>query len=57
MITKEDIQKRLAMLEQDYERAIADVNAINGAMQDCKHWLEQLTKDEPTDESKQENVT
>ena len=42
MLTKDAIEKRLAMLEKDYESTIANANAISGAIQDCKYWLEQL---------------
>lgn len=54
MITKEVLEKRLAMLRnqrqetlQDIENKSANVNAYNGAIQDCEHWLSVLAKDEP----------
>jgi len=39
-----DIDKRIEGLEKDLERAIATVNAIEGAIQDCLYWKEYLEK-------------
>jgi hypothetical protein len=32
----------MQMLEKDREQLIANVNAINGALQDCEFWLAEL---------------
>ena len=56
-ITREAVEKRLAMLKhqkdemlQQIENLSANVNAYNGAIQDCEHWLQQLAKEAKKDE-------
>jgi hypothetical protein len=44
-ITRELLELRLKALERDREQAIANVNAYDGAIQECQFWLE-LLKDE-----------
>lgn len=41
-ITREAVEKRLASLDQSRLQLMADLNATNGAIQDCKYWLERL---------------
>lgn len=47
-MTKEKIQDRIQTLETEREQLKANLLAYEGAIQDCKHWLVQLS-----DESKQ----
>lgn len=42
MITIEMIQERLEKLEIERERLQANIYAYDGAIEDCKYWLEQL---------------
>jgi hypothetical protein len=44
VITKDVIEKRLADLQQQLEQAKANLHAYEGAIADCKFWLEQLDK-------------
>ena len=41
-ITKEVLELRLAALQRDRLQAIANVNAYDGAIQECQFWLELL---------------
>jgi uncharacterized coiled-coil protein SlyX len=41
-ITREAIEKRLASLEEARIQQMANLNALNGAIEDCKFWLNQL---------------
>ena len=41
-ITRESVEKRLAGLKEAKEQAVANLNAMNGAIQDCQFWLDQL---------------
>jgi type VI protein secretion system component VasF len=43
-ITKEALEARIADLTKQYEQAVANANAIQGAIQDCKYWLGELDK-------------
>jgi hypothetical protein len=45
-ITKDGIEERMAQLARQKEAAFADLNAIDGAMQDCQYWLSQIEKEE-----------
>lgn len=49
-ITKEALELRLAALERDRAQAIANVNAYDGAIQECQFWLE-LLKDAEQEEA------
>jgi len=52
MIKAEDLAARLSMLEEHQRRMINDLNAIHGAIQECKHWLSEATKpNEPISDS------
>ena len=42
MINREQIEARLAQLRSDKVELVANVHAINGALQDCEYWLTQL---------------
>jgi len=42
MIEREQIEARLAQLRSDKTELVANVHAINGAIQDCEYWLAQL---------------
>lgn len=46
MITKEDIETRMSQLRQEFDQAKANLQAINGAIEDCKYWLEQTESDD-----------
>jgi hypothetical protein len=43
-MTKEEIEARIAELEKKLEEIKNNGNAIIGAIQDCKYWIEQITK-------------
>ena len=45
------LKERIQLLEQDYELAIAKVNAIQGAINESYYWLEELTKEEESNGS------
>lgn len=50
MVTKEMLNERLAELYRQHTDAVAKVNAIGGAIQDCEYWLKRLAKGEqPTE--------
>ena len=39
-----EINERVVALKQDRERMIANINAIDGALQDCAYWFDKLEK-------------
>lgn len=41
-IKREQIEERLKLLEQNREQLQANINATEGAIQDCRYWLEKL---------------
>lgn len=41
-MTKEQIQDRIKTLETEREQMKTTFAAYEGAIQDCKHWLEQV---------------
>lgn len=43
-MTKEEIQDRIKTLETEREQLRATLLAYDGALQESKHWLEQLDK-------------
>ena len=45
-ITKEEIERRLAALQAQFDQLQVQAHHIGGAMQDCKFWLDVLAKDE-----------
>ena len=44
-IDRAAIQLRLDSLRAERQRRLDDVNAFNGAIQDCEHWLGTLEED------------
>jgi len=44
LVTSEKIEARLKKLQQDRLQSVGIVAAYDGAMQDCKYWLEELAK-------------
>jgi hypothetical protein len=55
-ITREAIEKRLASLEKDRAQMIATLTTIDGAIIDCKYWLEQIKSEAPKIESKESDA-
>jgi len=49
MVTREKILERLAKLKAEREQLIANLNAYNGAIQDCEYWLSVLEDGENND--------
>ena len=49
-ITREAIENRIAALESDHARVLAHLNAIEGAIEDCRFWLQQAEEDAGGDE-------
>ena len=41
-ITQQALEQRIASLKTQYDQAIANANALQGAIQDCQYWIEQL---------------
>ena len=48
-ITQQALEQRIASLKTQYDQAIANANALQGAIQDCQYWLDQF---KATDEAK-----
>lgn len=46
-MTKEALEARIKELEAQKEQAIATVNAIAGALQDCNFWLAKVNEPAP----------
>jgi len=46
VFTKELFQQRIAYLEHQRDQMIANVNALDGAIQECAFWLKQLEEAE-----------
>jgi len=45
-ITKERLDERLEQLRADRAQTVANVNALDGAIQDTEHWLGVLAEEE-----------
>jgi hypothetical protein len=45
-LKKEVLEQRKAMLTQQFEASKANANALQGAMQDCDFWLNQIDLEE-----------
>ena len=43
-MTEEILKKRLESLEAQRRQMEANLNAIAGALQECQHWLNQITE-------------
>lgn len=41
-MTEAEIVERIELLEQQRSQALANVNALNGAIQDCEFWLKRI---------------
>ena len=54
VITREALQDRLSELQRLRERALANVNAISGAIQECEYWLEKLKEDKKKEKKEEE---
>jgi len=46
MITREVVLERLAKLKAEREQLIANLNAYNGAIEDCEYWLKLIDQPE-----------
>ena len=51
-VSKVMLQARLAELEKAREQAVATANALDGAAQECKYWLEQIAATEKAEADK-----
>lgn len=56
MITAEAINERMAKLQDEHDKALANVNAFEGAILDCQYWLEQLNMVEPEPAEETESI-
>ena len=48
---KEKIEKRIKSLEAAKEQMIANLNAIIGSINECKFWIEELSREDKEQES------
>jgi hypothetical protein len=46
VVKREDIERRLLELQQQQQQAIANVQAIAGAIQECQHWLDRIAAED-----------
>ena len=42
------INERITLLQNQRTQAISNVHALDGAIQDCKFWLEEISKSQTT---------
>jgi hypothetical protein len=42
---KAQMEERLRLLQQEYNAAVERMNALAGALQECRYWLEQVEKE------------
>lgn len=49
-MTKDKLEERIKQLETEREQVKATLLAYEGALQDCKYWLEEVSK--PTEKKK-----
>ena len=54
-MNREALEARIKTYRNDIIQLQANINAFNGAIQDCEHWLEELAKSEK--ETKNANPT
>ena len=47
-MNEKTIKERIAKLEAQRAQMISNVHAIEGAIQDCKFWLEEISKSQTT---------
>ena len=45
-MTKEEIEARIVELKKLHTEALANLNAIGGAIQDCEFWLKRVIQQE-----------
>jgi len=43
---KQQLNNQLEQQQNIIDQAIANINAINGALQECDHWIEQIEESE-----------
>jgi len=48
-MNEKTIKERIATLESQRAQAVSNVHAVEGAIQDCKFWLEQISKSQTND--------
>lgn len=46
VVTKEALESRIRDLQTQKDQAIANANALTGAIQDCQFWLDQIRASE-----------
>ena len=52
---KEQLAERLTTLQKQREQAIANANALNGAIQECQFWIAKLEEAEKKSLKPEEN--
>lgn len=52
---KESIQERIELLKKDKNYHSNMLQMIEGAIQDCQHWLSELEKEEDNSESESDS--
>jgi len=48
-MNEKTIKERIKTLEAQRAQAVSNVHAVEGAIQDCKFWLEQISKPQTND--------
>ena len=48
-MNEKTINERITLLQNQRAQTISNVHALDGAIQDCKFWLEQLSKPKTND--------
>lgn len=48
-VNREALEKRRDELKAELDQAIANVQALNGAIQDCNYWLARIEEDDAGD--------
>jgi len=41
-VTQQALESRLAVLKTQYDQAVANANAFQGALEDCQYWIDQM---------------
>jgi hypothetical protein len=54
-MNQQKILERIEELKQRSTQLQADLNAVGGALQDCEYWLDQVSKQESSDETANSN--
>jgi len=49
-ITREELEERIRLLQKEEQSALANANALSGAIQDCRFWLDRLAASEESDD-------